>query len=62
MNYCFVVLPLVERLESGFLLSDAPGISLDELPEAPVEVPLAPLDTLDPSEFVFLLDTLGLGF
>jgi hypothetical protein len=41
-NYCFGVEPFVERLLSGFLLSDAPGMSFDS-PLVPVEVPLAPV-------------------
>jgi hypothetical protein len=31
------------------------------LPDVPVDPPFAPLETLDPSEFIFLLDTLGFG-
>jgi hypothetical protein len=35
-------------------------LSVSVLPDVPVDVPLLPLDVLEPSEFVFLLDTLGL--
>ena len=38
---CLGFAPSVERLLSGFLLSDAPGSSF-EVPLVPVDVPLAP--------------------
>src|SRR6201999_859671 len=41
--YCFILLPFVERLESGLVLSDAPGNWVDE-PDIPVESPVEPDD------------------
>jgi hypothetical protein len=61
-GYCFGVDPFVERLESGFLLSDAPGKFLEE-PLVPVELPDAPeLIEFVSDPVVFAFGVSGVGF
>jgi hypothetical protein len=57
---CFDFAPFVERLLSGFLLSDAPGSSF-EAPLVPVDVPLAP-EFIEPVSVPTDLEGLGVGF
>jgi hypothetical protein len=59
-NHCFGVEPFVERLLSGFLLSDAPGMSFDS-PLVPVELPLAPV-LIEPVFGPTDLEGVGVGF
>ena len=57
---CLGFAPSVERLLSGFLLSDAPGSSF-EVPLVPVDVPLAP-ESIEPVPEPTDLEGLGVGF
>jgi hypothetical protein len=60
--YCFLLLPFVDKLESGLALSDAPGICLEpEVPaEDPADEPAVPIDD-EPDEFILLLLAAGVG-